>query len=57
LITFAEAEARRLGLGEVRLYTHQMMTENIGLYARLGFIETGRGHDAGYDRVFMTKAL
>ena len=57
LIAFAETEARRLGLHEVRLYTHQMMTENIALYARLGFVETGRGHDAGYDRVFMTKAL
>jgi ribosomal protein S18 acetylase RimI-like enzyme len=57
LIAFAEAEARRLGFDEVRLYTHQMMTENIALYARLGFVETGRGHDAGYDRVFMTKAL
>jgi GNAT superfamily N-acetyltransferase len=57
LIAFAEAEARRLGFDQVRLYTHQMMTENIALYARLGFVETGRGHDAGYDRVFMTKAL
>ena len=57
LIAFAEAEARRLGYVEVRLYTHQMMIENITLYARLGFVETGRGHDAGYDRVFMTKRL
>ena len=55
LIAFAEAEARRLGYGELRLYTHQMMTENVALYTRLGFVETGRGHDAGYDRVFMTK--
>jgi ribosomal protein S18 acetylase RimI-like enzyme len=57
LIAFAEAEAQRLGFDEVRLYTHQMMTESIALYARLGFVETGRGHDAGYDRVFMTKRL
>ena len=55
LITFAETEARRLGFDEVRLYTHQTMTENIALYTRLGFVETGRGHDAGFDRVFMTK--
>jgi ribosomal protein S18 acetylase RimI-like enzyme len=57
LIAFAESEALRLGYTELRLYTHQRMTENIALYTRLGFRETGRGHDAGYDRVFMTKAL
>ena len=57
LIAFAEGEARRFGYAELRLYTHQKMTENIALYARLGFVETGRGHDAGYDRVFMTKRL
>jgi ribosomal protein S18 acetylase RimI-like enzyme len=57
LIAFAEAEARRLGHSEVRLYTHETMTENIALYTRLGFAETGRGRDAGYDRVFMTKRL
>jgi len=57
LIAFAEAEARRLGFCELRLYTHEKMTENIALYTRLGFVETARGHDAGYDRVFMTKRL
>jgi GNAT superfamily N-acetyltransferase len=57
LIAFAETEARRLGYAELRLYTHEKMSENIALYARLGFVETGRGHQAGYDRVFMTKRL
>jgi ribosomal protein S18 acetylase RimI-like enzyme len=57
LIAFAEVEARRLGYHEVRLYTHERMTENIALYTRLGFVETGRGRDSGYDRVFMTKRL
>jgi len=57
LIAFAEAEAMRLGRADLRLYTHAAMTENIALYTRLGFAETGRGHQAGYDRVFMRKRL
>ena len=57
LIAFAEAEAQRRGHVELRLYTHATMTENIVLYRRLGFVETGRGQQAGYDRVFMTKPI
>ena len=57
LIAFAEDEALRLGYAELRLYTHEAMTENITLYGRLGFVETGRGPQAGYNRVFMTKRL
>ena len=57
LVAFAESEARRRGYAELRLYTHEKMIENIRLYRRLGFVETGRRRDAGYDRVFMTKRL
>ncbi len=57
LIAFAESEARQLGYAELGLYTHEAMTENIALYTRLGFRETGRALEAGYDRVFMTKPL
>ena len=57
LIEFAEQQAKQLGYTELRLYTHEKMTENIDLYRRIGFIETGRGHQDGYDRVFMTKQL
>jgi len=57
LIAFAEAQARRLGFAELRLYTHEAMSENIALslYARFGFEETGRVHEAGCSRVFMRK--
>jgi GNAT superfamily N-acetyltransferase len=57
LVAFAEGEARRRGQGEVRLYTHVLMTENQALYARLGFQETGRMSEKGYERVYMAKAL
>ena len=57
LLAFAEAEALRRGYREIRLYTHQTMVENQRLYAAIGYQETGRGTEAGYDRVFMRKRL
>lgn len=57
LIAFAEEEARRRGRAHLRLYTHVLMTENIALYGRLGFRETGRISEKGFERVYMAKAL
>ena len=57
LLAFAEAEAVRRGYNEIRLYTHRTMTENQRLYAAIGYEETGRGTEAGYERVFMRKRL
>ncbi len=57
LLAFAEAEALRRGYHEIRLYTHQTMVENQRLYASIGYVETGRGTEAGCDRVFMRKRL
>jgi ribosomal protein S18 acetylase RimI-like enzyme len=57
LLAFAEDEALRRGYREIRLYTHQTMVENQRLYASIGYEETGRGSEAGYDRVFMRKRL
>ncbi len=57
LVAHAEAEARRAGLPELRLYTHVLMTRNIALYQRLGFVETHRAEQAGYSRVFMAKRV
>lgn len=57
LVAFAETEARRRGHREVQLYTHVLMTENQALYARLGFHETGRANEKGYERVYMAKTL
>ena len=57
LVAFAEERAKREGLGEVRLYTNEKMRENLAVYAKLGFEETGRGLGGGYRRVFMRKRL
>jgi GNAT superfamily N-acetyltransferase len=57
LIGFAEAEARRRGHRTIRLYTNVRMVGNIALYGSLGYVETHRGEDRGYQRVFMAKRL
>ena len=56
LVAFPEEEARRRGHGVVRLYTNVLMAENLALYSRLGFRETGRVSEKGYERVYMAKA-
>ena len=57
LIGFAEASARAAGFAAIRLYTQDIMTENLALYARLGFAETHRGEAIGLNRVYMSKTL
>lgn len=57
LLERAERDARDLGLPEVRLYTNVAMTENLTYYPRHGYIETGRGAQDGYERVFYTKVI
>lgn len=57
LVAFAEAEAWRRGSPALRLYTHVLMTENVEFYRRLGFEETHRITEKGYDRVYMAKRL
>ena len=57
LLTFAEQSARAAGLPAVRLYTHEMMVENIALYSRVGYVETHRAEERGLHRVFMLKRL
>ena len=57
LLDRAEAEARALGLAELRLYTNAKMTENLGYYRRRGFHEVDRREEDGYDRVFFARKL
>jgi GNAT superfamily N-acetyltransferase len=57
LMEFAEAEAERLGLAKLSLYTNVVMTENQAIYAHLGYRETRRETEGGYHRVYMEKEI
>jgi ribosomal protein S18 acetylase RimI-like enzyme len=57
LLALAEDEARAHGLGEIRLYTNEGMTENLAYYPRHGYVETHRAEEDGFRRVFFRKQL
>jgi len=57
LMAFAEARARSAGIGAIELYTNLAMTENLAFYSRLGYRETGRRSEAGFQRVYFKKTL
>ncbi|MGQ0509447.1 MAG: GNAT family N-acetyltransferase [Betaproteobacteria bacterium] len=57
LLELAESAARRRGHDSIYLYTHEKMTENQALYARIGYVEYDRRVDDGLARVFMRKRL
>ena len=57
LMEFAEQEAARRGLNRMALVTHEVMTENQAIYARLGYIEIDRRTEDGYRRIYMEKPL
>ncbi len=57
LIRFCEDRARETGLVAVRLCTNARMTANLERYPRLGYRQTGRRHEAGFDRVYFEKIL
>ena len=57
LMEFADRQALASGLSRMTLYTNEVMTENLAIYARLGYRETARQSQDGYRRVFMEKDL
>ena len=57
LIRFCEDEARRQGHRTVQLYTNEKMTENLSIYPRLGYVETDRRTENGFNRVYFEKTL
>jgi GNAT superfamily N-acetyltransferase len=57
LLAFAEDVAGERGRDRLTLYTNEAMTENLAIYAHLGYREIDRRTDDGYRRVFMEKRL
>lgn len=57
LMAFCEEHARRNGCEAIRLYTHELMVENVAIYERLGYQQTHRATENGFARVFMRKVL
>jgi len=57
MLTYAERAAIEAGLRAIKLYTNEAMSENIALYARIGYVETHRAEEKGLRRVYMRKRL
>jgi ribosomal protein S18 acetylase RimI-like enzyme len=58
LMEYAAAEANRLRLRALQLYTNVLMIENLSMYAHLGFVETHRATTAkGFNVVYMRRSL
>jgi len=57
LLEHAAAEAARLQLPALRLYTNIAMVENMSMYAHLGFVETHRATEKGFDRIYLRRSL
>ncbi|KAL5354957.1 acyl-CoA N-acyltransferase [Aspergillus floccosus] len=57
LMSHAEQVARQSGLMALVLYTNVKMYENLQLYPKLGFVETDRRTEDGYQRVYFRKDL
>lgn len=57
LLEFAEAEARRAGFDSIYLYTHEKMTENLELYAKIGYAEYDRRSQGDFSLIYMRKRL
>jgi GNAT superfamily N-acetyltransferase len=57
LLDFAEAQAFRAGWNEITLYTNVLMTDNIAIYTKRGYVERERVVEDSFSRVYMVKPL
>ena len=57
LIAHVEDSASKQGYRSVELYTNEVMTENLHIYPSLGYRETDRRTEDGFDRVYFMKEV
>ena len=57
LLEHAEAAARSAGHQSIYLFTHELMTENLSLYTRIGYVEYARRDRGRATLVFLRKPL
>src|SRR5262249_28529228 len=57
LMDHAVGEAKGRRLPAIRLYTNVAMTENLSIYAHMGFVETHRAVEKGANRVYLRWTL
>ena len=57
LLELAEREAAAAGFDSLYLYTHELMSENLALYARIGYVEYDRRSFGAGNHVYMRKQL
>ncbi|WP_339486812.1 GNAT family N-acetyltransferase [Pseudomonas sp. EL_65y_Pfl2_R95] len=57
LISFCEQAGRQRGLASVLLYTNELMSDNLMIYPKLGYLEVDRRTEQGFQRVYFEKRL
>ncbi|KAH7230530.1 acyl-CoA N-acyltransferase [Fusarium redolens] len=57
LMRYAEDFAQSRGCNALELYTNVKMVENLRLYFKMGFVETGRRKEDGFERVYFRKMI
>jgi ribosomal protein S18 acetylase RimI-like enzyme len=57
MMKHAETEGQRRRLSSVTLFTNVKMIENVRFYGKLGFVETGRKMEDGFERIYFSKTL
>jgi ribosomal protein S18 acetylase RimI-like enzyme len=57
LLEHGEDSAREAGFDSIYLYTHELMAENLALYARIGYVEFDRRAHGDACLVYLRKPL